>query len=190
MKKTKKTIRKPDDPSGARATSARKPRKRGTWKEVFLAELRKYGILGDACRAARVSWDTIDKYRSEDAEFAARYSEALEEAVDRVEKQAMKIAGEGIRRPIYRKGELVGYQMEPEPGMIQFVLRTRRRDRYADKLEVNHSGAVGHVHATAEQLAAAVAEKAPLLQALGMQVLGVPLLGMPPSSPPSENSQS
>lgn len=69
-------------------------------REAFLAELAQRGIVQDACAAAGLSRGWFYTERAADADFAAAWDAALDEANDRIEREAYRRAVEGIEKPV------------------------------------------------------------------------------------------
>lgn len=69
-------------------------------REVFLAELAQRGIVQDACAAAGLSRVWFYAERAADADFAAAWDTALDEANDHIEREAYRRAVEGVEKPV------------------------------------------------------------------------------------------
>lgn len=89
-----------------------------------------------AAQAAGISRNALHVWRSEDPDFAAAYDDALEQGTDRLEDVAVQRAIDG-----------------GSDTMLIFMLKGRRRDKWGDKQQIQHSGEI----ATKEQTDAAVA---------------------------------
>jgi hypothetical protein len=90
------------------------------WHATFIQALRKSPNITAACHAAHVNRTTAYRHR-EDESFAAKWDEALDASVDKVEETAFRMANEG------------------DSGMIQFVLKAFRGERYREtsRLEID-----------------------------------------------------
>lgn len=82
---------------------ARSPRK--PWRRAFLAALTKLGCVAYAARAAKVDKRRAYRLRESDSEFARQWDEALEEAVELLEAEAVQRARHGWKEPVYYLGE-------------------------------------------------------------------------------------
>jgi hypothetical protein len=91
---------------------------------IILAALQEYPHIGDACRKARIGVDTYRLWRKADPELAEAHREAMLGGDEHLEDAAMQKA-----------------LKDKDTTMIIFLLKTRIRDRYADRLE--HTGAAG-----------------------------------------------
>ena len=79
-----------------------------SWRAAFLAALRDTGVVRDACAAASVGRTTAYRVRNSDPEFAAAWDEALEDAADLLEIEAIRRARTGVREPVIYQGKLCG----------------------------------------------------------------------------------
>ena len=79
-------------------------------QELYLAELRRRGTLTGGCRAAHISPHTVYWWREHDEEFVLRENEAQQVLTDALEEESIRRGLEGYQRPIYQRGELVGYE--------------------------------------------------------------------------------
>ncbi len=82
-------------------------------KATFLAELARHGIVARAARAASPHSvrGCVMSFRDEcgrDAEFAADWAEAMEQACGQVESELHRRAVLGYEEPVYQRGEKVG----------------------------------------------------------------------------------
>ncbi|MEC8091706.1 MAG: hypothetical protein VX108_03845, partial [Pseudomonadota bacterium] len=81
-------------------TAPRKPARAGAaqdgWKAAFLCALRRTGNVSAAARAAGNCRSRCYEARRRDREFAAAWTDALEEAADMLEMEAFQRAVEGV----------------------------------------------------------------------------------------------
>lgn len=122
--------------------------------QAFLEKLSHRGVVSEACRFATVSRNTAEAYRKADASFAQAWDEAIEDSLDAVEAKGHEMATDGLTRPVFQGGELVGEMNMVDPGMVRFFLERGRRQKFGERLDVTISGTVGHVHASADDVAA------------------------------------
>ena len=104
--------------------------------ELFLRELARTGVLSPALKAAGINRVTLNRWRTENGEFNALYTEAIQEATDMVELELRKRALHGITRKVLFKGMHVpmrdaeGEVMKDENGEVIWMTETV----YSDKL--------------------------------------------------------
>lgn len=137
------------------------------WKPAFLAALRNMPIVRHACEAVQINRATAYDARNADETFAAAWDEALEEGIDRAEQAAFTRGVDGWHEPVIDKGRLAyAYERtvdedgketyrpllddkgQPVPltikkhsdGLLQFVLKGRRRNVFGDKTELTGAG--------------------------------------------------
>lgn len=125
-------------------TTARTVRtvEKGDWKLVFLKELQRTGIVGTACKKAKISRSTAYKTRDEDVDFAAAWDIALDDATDNMEQEAWRRGVKGTVKPVYQGKEHVGDIREYSDTLLIFMLKGIRPDKYRERTDVHHSGKI------------------------------------------------
>jgi hypothetical protein len=101
-------------PSSKRKGGARALEK-DDWRPRFLLTLRKIANVNDACEAVGISRVTAYDRRQKDPHFRAQWDDALQDAVDRLEKRGWQMAL---------------HPREPSEGMIKFLLGAHRPHMY------------------------------------------------------------
>lgn len=76
------------------------------WAPSFLSALADTGVVTDACRAAAISTTSAYGLRSTDADFAAAWEQAMEDAQDAAEREARRRAIRGVQEPVVYQGQL------------------------------------------------------------------------------------
>lgn len=109
-------------------------RGKGVWDKAFLTALAHNGVVTYACEAAGIGRRTAYDRRETDTEFAAAWEDAVEEARDRIEAEAIRRAVDGYDAPVWYQGELVGTNREYSDSLMQLVLKGNKPDKYGDKL--------------------------------------------------------
>jgi len=69
--------------------------------------------------------------------FAAAWDEAVERGIQRIEHGALQRAIEGVEKPIVSGGKLLGWHRVHHEGLVMFLLRQRRPERYGAELKLN-----------------------------------------------------
>lgn len=111
------------------------------WQDVFIEHLAKVCNVRNACRKADVSHMTAYRERKRNAEFREAWDEALSVAVRCVmEPEAMRRAINGVRRPVWHKGEKVGYETVYSDRLLQFLLQAHGGEKYRSRIEVGGMG--------------------------------------------------
>ena len=112
-------------------------------REAFLKELRRRGNVSDAARAAGVDRSTPYRWREAEPEFAAAWDDAVEVAVDSLEKEAWRRARDGVLKPVYQKGEKVGQVREYSDQLMVTLLKAHRPEKYRERTQTELTGLGG-----------------------------------------------
>ena len=122
-------------------------------KSAFLEALRNTGSIRAAARLAspgRMNGEgphsTFRMAMKRDPLFAAAAQEAQDDALGSLEAEAMRRARDGYQRPVYQKGELVGYDTVYSDQMLLTLLRARAPETYSERRDVNVTGNIAHAH--------------------------------------------
>jgi len=114
----------------------------------FLTTLAKTGNVGASCRAAGVARSQAYIWRCEGEreytesqlaqaeEFKKLWAEALEDAVDLLEKEAVRRGRDGYNKPIVYKGKVVGTYKEYSDRLLEILLKAHRRSKFGDRTEL------------------------------------------------------
>lgn len=81
-----------------------------------------------------------------DPEFAEQVRAAEEAATARLEEAAMRRAVDGVDRPVYQQGKLVGHEKVYSDHLLMRLLEARDPSRYSPKSKLEMSGSVDHRH--------------------------------------------
>ena len=114
-----------------RGRSRRSP----TREAQFLEALAAGWSAKKAAAAIGVASRTAYGWRGEDEDFARRWDDALESGTDLMEDEATRRAVEGVDRPIYYQGKVVGAVKEYSDELLIRMLKARRKEKYSDRLE-------------------------------------------------------
>lgn len=138
-------------PPPPKATGAAKPsrairRRIGvldlSWHVHFINQLLAFPNVTAACAVAGVSRKTAYEHRSKYPEFAEQWAAAEQKAVDDLEQAVWGRAKDGVEKPVYQGGELVGTVREFSDSLAALILKGRRSEIYGDKSKIEHSGGV------------------------------------------------
>jgi hypothetical protein len=107
-------------------------------QRAFVAHLAATGIVAEAARHIGASLEALYKLRHKPGAegFAAAWDEAVERGVLRIEHGALQRAIEGVERPIVSGGKLLGYHRVHHEGLVMFLLRQRRPERYGATIQL------------------------------------------------------
>jgi hypothetical protein len=105
-------------------------------RQRFLEALSNGWSVRHAAVYAGRHWRRFYTLRERDEAFAAQWAEAVEAGTDALEQEAYRRAVEGVEEPVYQGGKLVGTVRRYSDGLLQFLLRGRRREVYGDTVQV------------------------------------------------------
>lgn len=103
---------------------------RETWEEQFFEALGQYGIISDACRAAAIPVNLVVSLRKSDPDFALRFEDTMDSVRDKVRRALMERSIDGVVKPVYQLGKLVGYEVEHDNKLLMFVAERLLRDEF------------------------------------------------------------
>lgn len=107
-------------------------------QEAFLKSLAFHGVIAAAADAAGVTRQAVDYWRK-DPEFEEAFKAAMEDAADRIEREAIRRAVEGVDRPVINQGEpTLLYELDergrPILEEVEVVERVRGKERRVKRL--------------------------------------------------------
>jgi hypothetical protein len=111
----------------------KKPQARGKWQPAFLTALAATGNVTEAAKLAGVSRMTAWRHKTSDTDFAERFAEAEQQAMDLLEKEAWRRATEGVDEPVFYKGEKCGTIKRYSDNVLMFLLRGGRPEKYRER---------------------------------------------------------
>lgn len=106
-----------------------KSRERDERKNKFLEQLFKGQSVVAACRAIGADRRTPYRWREFDLRFKALWDAATAHG-DPIEREAVRRAIMGTRKPIFRGGEKVAEVVEHSDTLLMFLLKARDPARY------------------------------------------------------------
>ena len=129
-------------------TTARtvRTREKGDWKQIFLKELARTGIVGTACKKAKIGRTTAYKVRDEDEDFAAAWAAALDDATDDMEAEAWRRGKQGTLKPVFQGGKEVGKIREYSDTLLIFMLKGARPEKYRDRQQIDVNAGIYKVY--------------------------------------------
>lgn len=105
-------------------------------KAAFLKAFLQLGAnLKRTCGAIGVGRTTVYRWRREDPGFDEAIKEAQEDWADELEAVADQRATEGVEKPVFYKGKVVGTVKEPSDTLLIFRLKALRRSKYSERQE-------------------------------------------------------
>jgi len=115
------------------------------YKHMILDGIASGLFLSEISQELDISVNTIRLWRQADKEFDENFTDAESVVTDSLEKEAIRRARNGVLEPLVAGGKVVIDPSTDEPmqirrysdGLMQFLLKGRRRDVYGDKREVD-----------------------------------------------------
>jgi hypothetical protein len=95
-------------------------------KEIVLAMLANGATYAAAAAAIGAHRRTIIKWPDRDEEFKRRWNDAIEEGADTLESEAIRRGRDGVDRPVFYQGRIVGYTKEYSDYLLIRLLEARR----------------------------------------------------------------
>lgn len=129
-------------------------------KAAFIELLAATGNVSESSRRSGLERRTAYNWRKADEEFRKAWDEAEQLGVDSLIDEGHRRAKRGVKKPVFWKGEIVGYHREYSDTLLMFLVK-RHRPEYRDSSKLEHGGTInqqhsGHVEHTltlAEQIA-------------------------------------
>ena len=107
---------------------------------VLIDTLAETGRLRLACIAAGVSLKTASSWRTSHKTFAQAWDDALKLRVDILEDECLRRAVEGVERPVYQQGRLVGTVRDYSDQLLALALRAADPARYGSRVDITSGG--------------------------------------------------
>ena len=112
------------------------------WHKAFLEALKINGNVTQACDAAGVKHRTAYAARETNQEFARKWEQALEKAIDSLEAEAIRRARDGVEKGIWHNGERVGTELTYSDTLLIFLMKGHRPEKYRERYDVKHGGSI------------------------------------------------
>ncbi len=95
-------------------------------RQAFLAALEKGLSVTGAAAAAGINRTLAYKWREALPDFAAAWDEAVQEAADLLEDEALRRAMEGVEKPVFWRGQQIGTVRTYNDRLLALLLQRRR----------------------------------------------------------------
>lgn len=104
-------------------------------RQAFLDVLRQCANVSEAARSIAVTRQRIYELRDEDADFAAAWADAVEEGVDKLEREMWRRAVEGTDEPVFYQGVECGSIKRYSDTLAIFLAKGHRPEKYKERTE-------------------------------------------------------
>lgn len=112
------------------------------WEKAFLSALSEAGVVRYACKAAGVTSQAVYLRRAEVPEFAAAWVQALDDAADLLESEAVRRGRDGIVEHVVGKGGEVYENTKYSDTLLIFLLKGARPEKYRERFDTKLSGSI------------------------------------------------
>lgn len=104
-------------------------------QKKFLKALAETANVSAACKAIDFSRSSIYDRKKADKEFSARWDEAVDIAIDKLELEVRRRALHGTRKGVYYKGQRVATEREYSDALAMFILKGHRPEKYRENVK-------------------------------------------------------
>lgn len=105
---------------------------------LFLQRLSEHGNIQKALDLVGISRTQLWRRRRDDVEFRAMFHEAQEIASESLEDEAQRRAVEGVEKPVFWQGGVVGHQTEYSDGLLTFLLKGLKPEKYRERVSTEN----------------------------------------------------
>jgi hypothetical protein len=99
-------------------------------------------MVSAACEQVGLARQTVYNERRRNEDFAEAWADAEERSTECMEREAYRRAVEGTSEPLVSAGKHVTNVQKYSDRLLEFMLKSRRPEKYRDRVDVNHSGKV------------------------------------------------
>ncbi len=110
--------------------------------DLFLRRLGQVPNVAAACRDAGIKPSTAYARREADPDFRREWDEAIDHSIGLLEAEAHQRAGPGYLKAVYHQGAVVGHERVVSDGLMQFLLKAHRPERYRERSSVDLNASV------------------------------------------------
>jgi AcrR family transcriptional regulator len=150
----------------------------------FLSLLREGRTVEGAARNVGIHRSTLYRLRDRDEDFKRAWDEAWEAGIEALEDELRRRGFEGVEKPVFHGGVVVGSVREFDTTAAIFILKARKPEVYRDNARIEHTGPGGgpvQVESFREEFIRRIER---LAARRGM--VGIPAPGGPPAHLPPE----
>lgn len=114
-------------------------------RRAFLDLLAACGNVTAAADAIGVSRAAAYKLRDRDTTFEDAWALALDRYAAALEAELHSRVFDGVARPVFQRGELVGHEVTKSDRLLEIALRARLPEKYSERVaaKLEHNGSAG-----------------------------------------------
>lgn len=112
-------------------------------RAIFLDVMRETGNIRVAAEACGYKRNAFYVHRDKNPEFAAAWEEAYQDAMDKLELEAMHRAMTGVAEPIMFQGRQIGTRYLRSDRLMEFLLIGGRPEKFAPRFRGEITGKGG-----------------------------------------------
>lgn len=109
---------------------------------IVILELSKGKSRSWAANMAGVSVKALRDWEEKNQDFAEACREAVEIGTDFIEDEAHRRAVQGVLKPVFQQGTLVGKVVEYSDRLLEMTLKARRPDKYRERHDVRSTSTI------------------------------------------------
>lgn len=109
----------------------------------FLAAFGACSSVIQAARWAKISRNAHYNWMKDDPTYPDRFREAEKKAARSLEDEAVRRAHQGLRKAIFYKGKIVGWETEYSDMLMLALLKAGQPDKFIEKRAIEHQGQGG-----------------------------------------------
>ena len=103
----------------------------------FLQHLENTGNVSAAAKKAKIGRRTVYDWLDDDKAFKKLYEISAKIGIELLEDEVVRRAHEGVLKPIYQGGKLVGKVREYSDTLLIFLLKGKKPEVYKERVDHN-----------------------------------------------------
>ena len=109
-------------------------------QERFLEVLRDCGIVRRALEAVGSQRSSYYEFLKRNPDFKEKARMARQDAIELLEEECLRRAKDGVKEPVFHKGEEVATVQKYSDSLAMFLLKGGMPDKYRERSEIAHTG--------------------------------------------------
>lgn len=109
----------------------------GEQLKIYFAYLSTKGVKRHSALLAGIEPDKVKSLIKKDETLAALEEAALETYRERIDLELHRRAIDGIKKPVYFKGHIVGYEVVRSDRLLEFIAKANNPKKYGNHVQVD-----------------------------------------------------